>query len=141
MKGRPNAPLQSVWNRIEAVAASRPMPAPSITHRIGAMSPNSTTGPAGRWKGGSVSSSSASVPSVARQMQPPASTSSLEDFPSLPSGKPKERIGLHAGAIPLWQAPSWGATNKETTSSIVAPQENTKTKGKKKGKTVLFHVG
>jgi hypothetical protein len=64
-----------------------------------------------------------------------------EEFPSLPV-KPRERINLNAAAAPARPVVSWGAESSVAQNGngpVVV--ENPKGKGKKKGKTVLFHIG
>lgn len=145
-KGRPNNGTQSVWNRIEAVAASRPVPSTStsVTQRLGAMNLNSATRPAVPWTG---TSSSSSAPRPATVVRPQQSSqvvrNTAEEFPSLPTVKPRERIVLNAG--PSRPVASWGVDSRTSNSTV--PETSTQTteiargKGKKKGKTVLFHVG
>jgi len=137
-KGRQIASTQSVWNRIEAVAASRPVPSSSITQRIGAMNLNSATRPTVPWTGSSTSR--APPPPVIRPSQPVVRKSLAEEFPSLPV-KERERIHLNAAAAPARQVVSWNAGTSSTPQSAPVAAENGKGKGKKKGKKVLFHVG
>jgi hypothetical protein len=137
-KGRQNSSTQSVWNRIEAVAASRPVPSPSVSQRLGALNLNSATRPTVPWTG---SSSSTPRPAPVKQIQSPRNTS-LEEFPSLPTVKPRERIALNAAVVPPRSVVSWGA-DSGSSNNVPVPEvtESIKGKGKKKGKTVLFHVG
>lgn len=142
-KGRPNTSTQSVWNRIEAVAASRPVPSTStVTQRLGAINLNSVTRPAVPWPGNPAPSTSAPRP-LNRGQSPATRNTSLEEFPSLPTVKRRDKVALDAGSRPPRPVASWGPetrpsnTATETTETI----ETTKGKGKKKGKTVLFHVG
>lgn len=136
-KGRQIASTQSVWNRIEAVAASRPVPSSSLTQRVGAMNLNSATRPAVPWTG---SSTSRAPPAVIRPSQPVVRKSLTEEFPSLPV-KSRERINLNAAAAPARQVVSWNSATTSTPQSAPVAAESGKGKGKKKGKKVLFHVG
>ena len=146
-KGRASASTQSVWNRIEAVAASRPVPSTSsssVTQRLGAMNLSSATRPAVPWTGATPSSASrplAARPAVVRPTQSPV-RNTFEDFPSLPTVKPRERVVLNAG--PPRSVASWGSEVRPSNAVPETPATTTdvaKGKGKKKGKTVLFHVG
>lgn len=140
-KGRQSASTQNVWNRIEAVAASRPVPSSSVTQRIGAMNLNSTTRPTVPWIASSAPSAprtSAPRTTVVRQPQAPMRRT-MEEFPSLPV-KQREKITLNAAAAPARPVASWKAESS-VPQIASAPIESTKSKGKKKGKTVLFHVG
>jgi hypothetical protein len=144
-QGRPNASTQSVWNRIEAVAASRPVasPSPSLSQRLGGISLSSGSRPTVPWTGASSASSVASrPPAPVRQPQSSAPVrNTLEDFPTLPTTKPREKIVLSASANLPRPVAQW-VTQPEPSNSHVEPTEqSTKAKGKKKGKTVLFHVG
>jgi hypothetical protein len=136
-KGRQAASTQSVWNRIEAVAASRPVTSSSITQRVGAMNLNSATRPAVPWTGGATSRA---PPPVVRPSQPAVRKSLVEEFPSLPV-KRREKINLNAAAAPARQVASWNAATTSAPQSAPVAGESGKGKGKKKGKTVLFHVG
>jgi hypothetical protein len=64
----------------------------------------------------------------------------MEDFPSLPTSKPRERVVLNAAAGPARPVAGWNAPAASTTMSSELP-EVIKGKGKKKGKKYLFHVG
>jgi hypothetical protein len=64
----------------------------------------------------------------------------MEEFPSLPAAKPREKVVLNAAAGPARPVAGWGASSGANSESSEIP-EVTKGKGKKKGKTVLFHVG
>ena len=140
-KGRPSTGTQSVWNRIEAVAASRPVaPSSSVTQRLGAMNLSSATRPAVPWTG--TSASSAPRPAVVRPPQSTVrNTTFVEEFPSLPAVKPRERVALNTG--PARPVATWGAESRPSNTVPETPSitEVAKGKGKKKGKTVLFHVG
>ena len=144
-QGRPSASTQSVWNRIEAVAASRPVAAPthSLPQRMSAMSLATGGRPAVPWTGTSSASAAATRPSApVRQTQSrvPA-RNTLEEFPSLPTVKPREKIVLNAAANPPRPIVQWGAQPESSNSHNDAQEPVAKGKGKKKGKTVLFHVG
>ena len=136
-KGRQSASTQSVWNRIEAVAASRPVASASVTQRLGAMNLHPSTRPAVPWTGTSTPAPRQRI--FPRPAQVPVGNV-LEDFPSLPTAKPRERIVLNAAAAPARPVAGWGAPAASSTQSS-EPPEVIKGKGKKKGKTVLFHVG
>src|SRR5579859_3741359 len=139
-KGRQAAPSQSVWNRIEAVAASRPVPSTSsVTQRLGAMNLSSATRPGVPWTGTSTAST---TPRPPVRTKPAPIGNTMDDFPSLPT-KPKQKIVLNAAAGPARQVAAWSDTSTSAPSqngSETTESEN-KSKGKKKGKTVLFHVG
>lgn len=143
-KGRQNANTQSVWNRIEAVAASRPMSsADVVTQRLGAMNLHPSTRPAVPWTGTGASTATAprSTTNVVRQPQQVPVRNPMEEFPSLPAAKPRERIVLNAAAGPARPVAGWGLPATTTSAESAVGPEVTKGKGKKKGKTVLFHVG
>jgi len=68
----------------------------------------------------------------------------MEEFPSLPTVKTRERVVLNAAAGPARPVASWGADSRSLPANDVSVTQTTeggKGKGKKKGKTVLFHVG
>jgi E3 ubiquitin-protein ligase ZNF598 len=141
-KGRPSANTQSaqnVWNRIEAVAASRPVPSALVTQRLGAMHLNPTTRPAVPWTGTSTPAPRPST--VVRQPQPQRTVrnTSIDDFPLLPASKPRERVTLNAAAIQPRSVAGWAAPAES--SNVPETTEVMKGKSKKKGKTILFHVG
>ena len=136
-KGRQSASTQSVWNRIEAVAASRPVASASVTQRLGAMNLHPSTRPAVPWTG---ASASAPRPTNVVRQAPVPVRNAMEEFPSLPAVKPRERITLNAAAGPARPVAGWGAPVASSNGSS-EPLEATKGKGKRKGKTVLFHVG
>ena len=146
-KGRASASTQNVWNRIEAVATSRPVASTSsssVTQRLGAMNLSSATRPAVPWTGASTSSASRPVaarPVVGRPTQSPVQNA-FEEFPSLPAVKPREKVVLTAG--PARSVAAWGSEVRPSNAVPETPATTTdvaKGKGKKKGKTVLFHVG
>ena len=151
-KGRPSTGTQSVWNRIEAVAASRPVPSAStsssssMANRISALSLNSSNRSAPTWVASPTPGSSMSRPAAVRPTQAPIRNTSLEEFPSLPTSKPaRERVVLNAAANPARPVTSWGidsrpSENGSQETSVIA-SDTPKGKGKKKGKQVLFHVG
>jgi len=150
-KGRPSAGTQSVWNRIEAVAASRPVPSTStsssssMAHRIGALSLNSSNRSVPTWVASPTPGSSMSRPAAVRPTQAPIRNTSLEEFPSLPTSKAaRERVVLNAAANPARPVMSWGADSRSGDNTSLEPSvasDTPKGKGKKKGKQVLFHVG
>jgi hypothetical protein len=141
-RGRPAGGVQGVWNRIEAVAASRPFPGPgpSLPQSMGSLNLNSSTRPPVAWNPSSQISHAVAARPVASSS---AATRpfSVEEFPSLPTAKPRERVVLNAAAGPARAVPSWGETRGEENVQAVAPVEPAKGKGKKKGKQILFHVG
>lgn len=119
------------------MAASRPVASASVTQRLGAMNLHPSTRPAVPWTGTSTPAPRQII--VPRPTQVPV-RNMLEDFPSLPTAKPRERIVLNAAAAPARPVAGWGASTASTTPSSEL-SEVIKGKGKKKGKTVLFHVG
>lgn len=152
-KGRQAASTQSVWNRIEAVAASRPVPSSSstssVTQRLGTMNITSNSSARGPvpWTSSTPHTASPRPAPVIRQAQPsvrPQQTVRMEEFPSLPTVKTRERVVLNAAAGPARPVASWGADSRSAPAndvSVTQTAEVAKGKGKKKGKTVLFHVG
>ena len=137
-RGRPAGGAQGVWNRIEAVAASRPFPEPSLSQSMGTLNLNSSTRPPVAWNPSSqISHTVATRPTASSSTRPFAA----EEFPSLPTAKPRERVVLNAAAGPARPVPSWGDVRGEENVQVVAPVEPMKGKGKKKGKQILFHVG
>ena len=151
-KGRQTASTQSVWNRIEAVAASRPVASTStasVTQRLGAMNLSSNAAARGSvpWTSSTPRTASPRPMPVVRQVQPsvrPQQTVRMDEFPSLPTVKSRERVVLNAAAGPARPVASWGADSRSTpTNDLPAAEtaEVARVKGKKKGKTVLFHVG
>ena len=140
-RGRSTGRVESVWNRIEAVAASRPVPGPSLTQGMGALNLNSTTRPQTAW----TPISGIKQASVARTAAPSITRPSFaaEEFPSLPTAKPRERVILNAAAGPARPVQLWGDAQKEENvqGSGSGHSEQSKGKGKKKGKQILFHVG
>jgi len=99
------------------------------------------------WTSSTPSTASPRPAPVVRQVQPsvrPQQTVRMEEFPSLPTVKPRDRVVLNAAAGPARPVASWGADSRSPqTNAVPATQtaEVAKGKGKKKGKTVLFHVG
>lgn len=144
-KNRPSTSTQSVWNRIEAVAASKPVPSPPIPQRLNALNLSSATRATVPWTSASTSSAPAPRLTTVRPSpsQAPGRTASLEEFPSLPTSKPRERIVLNAAHAPARPVASWGSDSRTRTrnDNVQETSEAAKGKGKKKGKTVLFHVG
>ena len=143
-KSRASATTQNVWNRIEAVAASRPVPSSSSsgTQRLGAMNSRPVARHSVPW---TRASSSVTRPAIARLQPPVRKAPFAEEFPSLPTVKPKERVVLNPG--PARPVASWGSNSNPVTNVSDTPATSmittdvAKGKGKKKGKTVLFHVG
>jgi len=140
-RGRPTGRVESVWNRIEAVASSRPVPGPSLTQTMGAVNLNSTARPQITWP----PTSAIKQASAARTAAPSITRPSFdaEEFPSLPTAKPRERVILNAATGPARHVQSWGDAQKEENvqGSGSGPGEQSKGKSKKKGKQILFHVG
>jgi hypothetical protein len=120
-QGRASTSTQSVWNRIEAVATSRPVPSTSsapLTQRFSTLT--------------------AQPP---RSLQTPPTQNTLVEFPSLPTVKPREKIVLNAAAVAPRPGNQWSVQQLGSTPASEMSDTTVKTKGKKKGKTVLFHVG
>jgi hypothetical protein len=149
-QGRPSANTQSAWSRIEAVAASRPVapPSPSLGQRLGGMNLGHSSGnrPAVPWTGASKTIAIAPRPTVpVRQSPAPAPSvvrNTTEEFPSLPTVKPRERVVLDARVNPPRPVAQWGSQSGSSSNHNEGAAETvTKSKGKKKGKTILFHVG
>jgi hypothetical protein len=148
-KGPSNTGTQNVWNRIEAVAASRPMASTSssVPQRLGAMNLNPPTRPNVSW--GSSSGPTAPAPPLPQKPlvhKPGVSPrNTFEEFPSLPTARPREKVVLNAAAGPARPVASWASDNQPANSlpqnNASGSNESSKGKGKKKGKQILFHVG
>ena len=140
-RGRSVDRVQSVWNRIEAVAASISVPGPSVTRSMGALNLNSAARPPIAWTPSSGIKQAPATRTAALSTTQPSFAA--EEFPSLPAAKPKERVTLNAAAGPARPVQSWGETQKEENvqGSGSTPAEQSKRKGKKKGKQILFRVG